>query len=192
MGVNILPNTTLTVRSTPAGDRIGTQPNGAEGTKVGEPQEANGRMWQQVDFDNSNIDGWVAASLIVQISLPTPTPTPSTPPGDCPDGELADWASNPGARYKEAVRIAVDAPKTFCVTYNGGNNQYADVDVWDRGECLTLKLRVTTPNGLTFEDRAGGSVAALVSLRPGRFLVRIETTADCGGAGNVQVSFVPR
>src|SRR3989338_7988147 len=49
--VNILPNTTLTVRSTPAGDRVGTQPNGAEGTKVGEPRQANGRLWQNVDFD---------------------------------------------------------------------------------------------------------------------------------------------
>src|SRR3989338_5144975 len=49
--VNILPNTTLTVRLSPAGDRVGTQPNGAEGTKVGEPRQASGRLWQNVDFD---------------------------------------------------------------------------------------------------------------------------------------------
>src|SRR3989338_10328700 len=42
--VNILPNTTLTVRLSPAGDRVGTQPNGAEGTKVGEPRQASGRL----------------------------------------------------------------------------------------------------------------------------------------------------
>src|SRR3989338_1677679 len=86
--VNILPGTTLTVRSIPAGTKIGEQPNGAEGTKVGEPKQANGRLWQNVDFDpqgtGGGVDGWVAASLIVPISLPTPTPVAV----DCSNGYL--------------------------------------------------------------------------------------------------------
>src|SRR3989344_2445387 len=82
--VNLDTSFSLNVRRTPAGDRIGTQPNGAEGTKVGEPEQANGRMWQNVDFDpqgQDSKDGWVAASLIVPVVI---VKKPDWPQGELP------------------------------------------------------------------------------------------------------------
>ena len=128
--VNILPGTTLTVRSIPAGTKIGEQPNGAEGTKVGEPKQANGRLWQNVDFDpqgQDSKDGWVAASLIVPISLPTPTPTPTPVAVECAQGEIPParggvFTGFEGWYGRDRVFIADGETHTWCFTVN--------VDTW--------------------------------------------------------------
>ena len=162
--VNILQGTTLTVRSSPAGTKIGEQANGAEGTKVGEPELANGRLWQNVDFD-SDPDGWVAASLIVPIVI--------VQKPDCPQGTLPKIAlpSVGDAFGRDWVPIGDGETHTYCYNQDFSTNKIemmlvdrtgAEQCSWNTTEYIPpagsgLKTHVDTGRGSSanFFDSAG-------------------------------------
>ncbi|MDA1334867.1 MAG: fibronectin type III domain-containing protein [bacterium] len=73
--VNTNAATSLNVRGTANGNRIGSQLHNTEGTVTDGPQTTGGHVWREVDF-NSGPDGWVASSFLVSCGGATPPPPP--------------------------------------------------------------------------------------------------------------------
>ena len=173
--INLDTSFSLNVRRTPAGTKIGEQPNGKEGTKVGEPQQANGRLWQQVNFDQDPDGlpaqaGWVAASLIVSISSLIPTPTPVAV--DCAQGTLPRLNYTGDAVWgKDWVPIGDGEVHTYCfqlrtfsrkLIMRVGDRTGAEQCTWNTTEFIppqgsSLKTEVGTGRGAgySFYDPAG-------------------------------------
>jgi hypothetical protein len=80
------------VRSTPAGNLVGTQPVNASGVIVAGPtwgqlpDAASGVFWWKIDFV-AGIDGWVGEDNLVASTAPTPSPSPTPNPTPGPTYE---------------------------------------------------------------------------------------------------------
>ena len=84
IGSRAQTTSSVVVRNSPNGSRVGTQPNGALGTVVGGPVSANGNVWWQLNYD-TGADGWgaqpylapstIAQSTVTTASTPPPAPT---------------------------------------------------------------------------------------------------------------------
>ena len=59
-----IPSVNVRPSASTSGDPVGTQLPGAAGTVTGGPEWADGYWWWQVDFDNSDIDGWVVEGYL--------------------------------------------------------------------------------------------------------------------------------
>ena len=58
IGDNVLTTANLIVRDAPAGTYLGVQPRKSAGTIVGGPVWVAEYWWWEIDYDDSNIDGW--------------------------------------------------------------------------------------------------------------------------------------
>ena len=173
----------------PAGTKIGEQPNDKEGTKVGEPKLANGRLWQNVDFDGE-VDGWVAANLIIAVVMPSPIPTPVAV--ECAQGELPllDPTKSQGWWGVDRVSIGDGETHTYCFTVNTDRTSLS-ISVIDRtnaAQCFLHTDEFIPPadSGWRTVTYGGGNTTYGFSLRSGfvprgpwRIRITAGNTPDC-------------
>ncbi len=68
VGDRVQTTTRVSVRETPGGDRIGSQPRNSKGTVIEGPIEGGSHLWYKVDYD-SGVDGWSSATYLTKVSV---------------------------------------------------------------------------------------------------------------------------
>lgn len=77
IGDTVKTTAAISIRSTAAGTRLGSQPSGAQGKIISGPSTAQGRKWWKVDYFSSS-DGWSAEDYLVKaIPATTQSGTPN-------------------------------------------------------------------------------------------------------------------
>ncbi len=176
IGDRVVINTTLNVRSTAAGTKIGTQSTGVQGTILAGPTYAvyngTGYNWNKVRFD-SGIDGWVVEGglNIVAVSASAPTISSITP-NPLTYGSPTDKITISGSNFVSGCTVILkdlthggSYPKA--VTYI--SNTQLQVTANFTNNTATWSAQVTAPtasNTVQFHVNAKVSAPTISSITP--------------------------
>jgi hypothetical protein len=81
VGARVQTTAKVSVRSTPAGARLGNQKKGVAGTIVAGPTKKKGEVWWKVDYQ-SGVDGWSIQRRLRIANVAAPAVPPPPPPAD--------------------------------------------------------------------------------------------------------------
>lgn len=97
IGDRIVTNTLypgVLVRDTPGGNRLGSQPQGAQGTVVGGPAVALNIIWWQINYD-TGLDGWSSEDALDLVAGPPVIPgIPGAPTVTMTTSVQLVWTAN--------------------------------------------------------------------------------------------------
>lgn len=155
-GDRITAGDTVNIRTQPdtKSPLVGTRPKGSLGTIVSGGIKENGYFWWNVNYDNSNIDGWTIENYISKAGItavtspePTPAPTPTpTPEPSIPDTTPALTPTNntsitSGSDYVEFTIGSTAGYSKIGLSNNDSSTSDSSVDfgfnlsVWKTYKC---------------------------------------------------------